>query len=161
MEINKSIEIKEIPEMTVAYIRNLGPYNGDKVLYQKNRNKLFAWAGARGLMDGIDFKYLILYHDNPNVTLSENLRMSLCVTVPPDTVVDGEIGKMVIARAKYVVCRFELTENDFQDAWNWVYGNWLPQSGYQPDDKPYFETYPEEPKGNKFIVDFCVPIKPL
>jgi DNA gyrase inhibitor GyrI len=31
-------------------------------------------------------------------------------------------------------------------------------SGYQPDDKPCFEMYPEEPKDGKFIVDICVPV---
>lgn len=165
MEINKSVEVKELPKMTVAYIRNLGTYNGDQKLYQKlyqnHRNKLFSWAGARGLLGGKDFKYLVLYHDNPNVALSDNLRMSLCITVPPDTKVDGEIGKMEIETAKYIICRFKITEHEFQKAWDWIYGQWFPNSGYLPDDKPYFETYPEEPKDGKFIVDFCIPVKPI
>ena len=161
MNLNKSVEVKEIPTMTVAYIRNMGPWNGDKNVYLSLRGKLFTWAGARGLIGGKDFKYLILYHDDPTVALSDKLRMSLCVTVPPATKVDGEIGKMEIEAAKYVIARFELTEHDFQKAWEWLYGQWLPNSGYIPDDKPFFETYPEEPKGEKFIVDFCVPVKPL
>lgn len=161
MESNKSIEVKELPKMTVAYIRKLGPWDGDQKLYESLRNKLFTWAGARGLMGGKDFKYLILYHDDPNVALSDKLRMSLCITVPPETEVDGEIGKMEVEAAKYAVARFELTVQDFQKAWDWIYGQWLPNSGYQPDAKPYFETYPEEPKGDKFIVDFCIPVKPV
>ena len=161
MGLNKSVEIQELPHMTVAYIRNMGPWNGDQEIYQNLRNKLFTWASVRGLMGGKDFKYLILYHDNPKVALNDKLRMSLCVTIPPETQVDGEIGKMELEAAKYVVARFELTPQDFKTAWEWLYGEWLPNSGYQPDDKPYFETYPEEPKGNKFIVDFCVPVKPL
>ncbi len=161
MEISKSVEVKALPKMTVAYIRSMGPYNGDKELYQNHRNKLFAWAGARGLTGGKDFKYLVLYHDNPNVALSDNLRMSLCITVPPGTKVGGEIGKMEIEATTYAVCRFELTEQDFPKAWNWIYGQWFPDSGYQPDDKLYFETYPEEPKNGKYIVDFCIPVKPV
>jgi len=47
------------------------------------------------------------------------------------------------------------------DAWDRVYGKWLPESGYLPDDKPCFEMYPEEPKDGKFTVDICVPVKPL
>ena len=160
MNLNNSVEVKDLPKMTVAYIRNMGPWNGDKNVYLEMRNKLFAWAGARGLMSSIDFKYLILYHDDPTVALTDKLRMSLCVTVPADTKVDGEIGKMELSAAKYAVARFELTAQDFQTAWEWLYGQWLPNSGYQPDDKPYFETYPEEPKGEKFLVEFCVPVKP-
>lgn len=161
MKLNKNVEVKELPQMTVAYIRNMGPWNGDKNVYKRLRNKLFLWANARGLIEKQDFKYLILYHDDPNVALSNKLRMSLCVTVPPETKVDGEIGKMEIEAAKYAIARFELTGQDFQKAWEWMYGQWLPNSGYQPDNKPYFETYPEEPSGEKFIVDFCIPIRPL
>jgi AraC family transcriptional regulator len=68
---------------------------------------------------------------------------------------------MEIEDAKYVIARFELGAQDFQEAWSWVYGQWLPTSGYQPDDKPCFEMYPEAPKDGKFIVDICVPVKPF
>ena len=77
------------------------------------------------------------------------------------TKVEGEVGKMEIEAAKYVIARFELSAQDFQQAWDWVYGQWFPASGYQPDDKPCFEMYPEEPKDGKFIVDICVPVKPM
>jgi DNA gyrase inhibitor GyrI len=101
------------------------------------------------------------FHDDPKVALSDKLRMSLCITVPPETKVGGEIGKMEIGAARYAIAHFELTSNDFQAAWEWLYGQWLPNSSYELDDKPYFETYPEAPKGEKFIVDFCVPVKPI
>ena len=161
MDIVKNVEIQELPGMTLAYIRNMGPYDGNNELYQKHREKLFAWAGAQGLFQREDFKYLILYHDNPKVALGDNLRMSLCVTAPKNIVVEGEIGKMDLEPAKYVVCRMELTARDFSTAWDWIYSQWFPNSGYQPDDKPYFETYPEMPKGEKFLVDFCIPVQPL
>lgn len=161
MEINKGVEVKQLPEITVAYIRNTGPYNGDQTLYQVHQNKLFAWAGARNLLERKDFKYLLMYHDNPEVALSNNLRTSMCISVPIETKVEGEIGKMVIEAGMYAVCHFELTQHDFQTAWNWAYGQWLPNSGYQPDDKPYFEDYLAPPKDGKYIVDFCIPVKPV
>lgn len=161
MEIVKDITVKFLPEKTVAYIRNMGPYNGDRELYQQHRERLFLWAGAQGLLESPTFQYLILYHDNPEVALTNNLRMSLCIAVPADTKVGGEIGKMLVAGGKYVVCRFEMEPKDFPCAWEWLYGEWLPNSGYQPDDKPYFETYPQEPKGELFLVDFCVPVKSI
>lgn len=161
MKLNKSIEVRDLPKMTVAYVRHIGPYKGDAKLFERLWNKLFAWAGPRGLIGGPGFTSLVIYHDDPNITGEEKLRMSICITVKPDTKVDGEIGKMEIDAAKYAVARFELTETEFQQAWDWVYGQWLPSSGYQPDDKPCFEMYPEEPKDGKFIVDICVPVKPM
>lgn len=161
MKLNKSVEVKKLPKMTVAYIRHIGPYKGDEKLFEKLWNQLFTWAGPRGLIGGPNFKSLIIYHDDPNVTLEDKLRMSVCITVPEETKVDGEIGKMEVEEANYVIARFELTASDFQEAWSWLYGQWFPDSGYQPDDKPCFEIYPEEPKDGKFTVDICVPVKPI
>ena len=161
MKLNKEIEVKEMPPLTVAYVRHIGPYAGDSKLFEKLWNKLFRWAGPRGLVGGPDFKSLIVYHDDPNVTVQDKLRTSVCITVPSDTKVSGEIGKMDLDASESVVARFEVTEQEFQQAWEWVYGQWLPTSGFQPDDKPCFEVYPEEPKDGKFIVDICVPVKPM
>lgn len=161
MKLNKSVEVAELPKMTVAYIRHIGPYKGNEELFGSIWNRLFSWAGPRGLLGGKDFKSLIIYHDDPNVTIEDKLRMSVCITVPAETKVEGEVGKMEIEPAKYVIARFELSSQDFQQAWDWVYGQWFPSSGYQPDDKPCFEMYPDEPKDGKFIVDICVPVKPI
>jgi AraC family transcriptional regulator len=161
MKSNKSVEVKDLPELNLAYIRHIGPYKGDSKLFEQLWNKLFRWAGPRGLIGSKDFRSLIIYHDDPNITEESKLRMSVCITVPSSTEVSGEIGKMLIDKAKYLIARFELQDNEFQDAWDWVFGHWFPQSGYQPDDKPCFEMYPEEPKDGKFIVDICVPVKPL
>lgn len=161
MELNKSVEIKDFPKMTVAYVRHIGPYKGNEKLFEKLWNQLFTWAGPRGLIGGPDFKSLIVYHDDPNVTVEDKLRMSVCITVPADTRVDGEVGKMDLEPSKYVVARFDVDATQFGQAWQWLYGEWFPGSGYQPDDKPCFEMYPEEPKNGRFIVDICVPVKPL
>ena len=77
---------------------------------------------------------------------------------------EGEIGKAKIPAGKYAVAHFEITPDQYQDAWNAVYGGWLPESGYQPEDGPCYELYLNDPKEHpegKHIVDICVPVKPL
>lgn len=52
----------------------------------------------------------------------------------------------------------------FSAGWNALYGTWLPQSGYQPDDRPAFEMFlndPNEHPEHKHIVDTYMPVKPL
>lgn len=162
MKLNKSIEVKEFPKMTVAYLRHTGPYQGNPGLFQKLVGELCQWAGPRGLFNQPDPKMLVVYHDDPKVTRQEKLRISVSLTVPPETKVEGKIGKMEIAAGSYAVGRFEVDSREFSEAWDWMYGTWLPQSGYQPDDGPCFEIYPEEPKeGDKIKVDICIPVKPL
>lgn len=159
MKLNKGVEVRELPKMTVAYIRHIGPYKGDEKLFENLWNRLYTWAGPRGLIGGPDFKSLTIYHDDPGVTVEEKLRMSVCITVPADTKVDGEIGKMEVEGGKYVMARFVLVGDQFQQAWDWVFGQWFPSSGYQPDDKPSFEMCIKEPKDGKHTVDICVPVK--
>ena len=161
MKLSKGVEVKVLPAMTAAYVRHIGPYKGDEKLFKKLWDKLFTWAGPRGLICWPGFKMLVIYHDDLNVTNEDKLRMSVCITVPPETKVDGEVGKLTIESANYAVARFVVTSEEFEQAWKWVYGEWFPTSGYQPDDKPCFEMYPEEPKDGKFTVDICVPVKPL
>lgn len=42
MKLNQSVEVKEFPKMTVAYIRHTGPYQGDDKLFEGIWNRLFA-----------------------------------------------------------------------------------------------------------------------
>ena len=163
-EIQTNVEVKDMPEMHVAYIRYIGPYAGDEQLFGNLFNRLCAWAGPRGLLRFPETKFITIYHDNPDITDETKLRTDVCLTVPTDTQVDGEIGKAKIPAGKYAVAHFEITLDQYQDAWNAVYGGWLPESGYQPEDGPCYELYLNDPKEHpkgKHIVDICVPVKPL
>ena len=161
---NRVVEVKDLPETTLAYVRYVGPYKGDGKLFENLFNKLFQWAGPRNLLCYPETKTIIIYHDNPDITDESKLRVSVSISVPEDTAVDGEIGKMTLPAGKYALARFELSDTEYQEAWDWVYRTWLPESGYQPDDRPCFEMYHNDPKTHpqgKSIVDICIGVKPL
>ncbi|KPK87681.1 MAG: hypothetical protein AMS27_01740 [Bacteroides sp. SM23_62_1] len=153
------VEIKDMPEMHVVYCRHVGSFSGVGEAF----NKLMKWAGNRGLVRFPKTKILTVYHDDPEITDEDKLRSSACITVPENTSVDGEIGKMTIPGGKYAIGHFEITENEFSDAWNTMMGEWLPESGYQPDDRLPYELYYDHPKDGKgkFAFDICIPVKPL
>lgn len=162
MNLNKSMEVKQLPKRSVAYLRHTGPYQGNEKLFQQLTEELCRWAGPRGLLNNPEMMILVVYHDDPKVTEPDKLRLSMCIPVPENTKVDGKIGLMEIAGGTYAVGRFEVGGQEFGEAWDWLYGTWFPQSGYQPDDGPCFEMYPEEPQpGEKIRVDICVPVIPL
>lgn len=161
----RTIQIKNFPRLTVAYVRYVGPYAGDYSLFQKLWTKLGKWAGPRGLFVPGESEFLTIYHDDINITGESKLRISCCVSIPPDTPVSGEIGKMDIPAGKYAFARFKLGAPEYGKAWDWVYGTWLPVSGFEPDDRPVFEYYPytgeqKDPKG-KITVDICIPVRPV
>lgn len=163
-QISTNVEVKDVPEMHIAYIRYIGPYAGDVELFGDLFNRLFTWAGPRGLLNFPETKILSIYHDNPEITDESKLRTDVCITVPADTKVDGEVGKSVIPAGKYAIAHFEINPDQYGDAWNTLYGGWLPESGYQPDDRPCFEMCIGDPKQHpegKHVVDIYAPVKPM
>lgn len=154
---NKSISVNDFPNMTVAYVRYIGQNDGNIDLYKGMQNKLFSWVASKNLLNASS-KYIIVYHDDPNVVSAEKQRMSLCLTIPSETKVEGDIGKMEVQGGKYVVASFELKPEEFHLAWKYIL-DWFPQSGYKPRNEPPFELYPEEPKDDNFVVDICIPIE--
>lgn len=160
---NISVELRELPERTVAYLRHTGPYSGNAELFGQLFGKLAQWAGSRGLM-GPSTQFLSLYHDDPSVTDHNKLRVMCCCVVPPDTEVSGEFGKSTVSGGMYGVGRFEIDAKEYGQAWDAIYGTWLPKSGFQPDDRPAVEIYLNNPQTHpehKHIVEICVPVKPM
>ena len=167
MNENKAVqvEVKDMPEFHVAYIRHIGPYKGDSELFGGLFDRLMKWAGPRDLLRFPGTQGMSVYHDDPKVTDEDKLRTSVCITVPEGTPVDGEVGKMTVPGGKFAVARFELAGSDeYEKAWNVVFRDWLPESGYQPDDRPCVEIYHNDPNTHPqglHIVDICLPVKPL
>jgi len=160
MMIEMNVEVKELPELHVAYIRHIGPYPG----IAKAIEKLMKWAGPRGLINFPETMLLGVYHDNPEITEESKLRSSACITVPEGTPVDGEVGKMTIPGGLFAVAHVEIDLDQYGEAWDKLMGEWFPESGYQPDDRMCYEIYLNDPKQHlqgKHIVDICEPVRPL
>ncbi len=160
----KEVKVIEQEPMNLAYLSYTGPYAGDTELFGRLFGQLCAWAGPKGLLNFPDTKMLTVYHDNPDVTPPEKSRISVAMTVSPDTEVDGEIGKMTLDGGTYAVGSYELTPNKYEDAWMHIYATWLPTSGYAPLDKPNFEVYlnePDEDPTKLHIVDIYVPVQKM
>lgn len=158
--IEMNVEVKELPELHVAYIRHIGPYHEIPEAFKK----LDRWAGPRGLINFPETKFLGVYHDNPEITEASKLRSSACITVPEDTPVEGEVGKMTIPGGLFAVAHVEINEDQYAEAWDKLMGEWFPESGYQPDDRMCYELYLNDPKQHpegKHIVDICEPVRPL
>jgi AraC family transcriptional regulator len=158
------VEVKDWPETHLAYIRHVGPYQGDGALFEKLFGRLMQWAGPRNLLNFPETKMMSVYHDDPKLTDDDKLRLTVAITVPEGTAVDGEIGYMTLPAGKHAIARFELLEDEYAQAWEAIYKGWLPESGYQPADSPAFELYhnsPDQHPEGRHIVDICVPVVPM
>jgi len=157
------VDVVELPSWYVAYIRYTGPYKGDTRLFGRLWSRLATWAAPRGLLHTPDQIFLTLCHDDPEITMEENLRISVCIGVDENTETSGEVGTMQLPGGTYAICRFVLGSDDYSAAWGWMYGTWLPLSRYQPDDRISFEWFIPQNQATdheKNTVDICIPVKP-
>ncbi len=161
-QLNAIVEVMDLPQRNVAYLRLVGPYGQSEVVPRLFDN-LRTWVNARGLLTE-DTLHLLVAHDNPYITEEDKLRLSICMTVPEGTPVTGEVGTMLIPGGKFAVAHFEIKPEQVAHAWNAIMGQWLPQSGFQADDRLAYEVArnnPAEHPEGKIIMDICVPVRPL
>ena len=157
----RQVVIENITPLKIAYVRNVGPYQGDDTLFDKLYAQLFQWAVPRGYVSEETY-ILNLYHDNPVITDNKKLRVMAAIPVHEDACPSEFIGVTGMSGGKYGVCRFLLNKSQFSDAWNWMFSVWLDKSGYEKDDRETFERCREEKfiAGERFFdVDICVPVK--
>jgi len=155
-----SIEVKTLEPFDVAYMRAIGPYGLDYATV--TFNKLIEWAKPKGLMDNP--QYLGITWDNPCVTPAEKCRYDACLAVNDDINITEGADRQTVAGGLYAINHKEIVNHDFETPWRELFQNWLPDSGYVPDDRPSFEKYlvigKDDPKG-RWVVEVHLPIKPL
>ena len=129
------VRIRDLPARTVAYIRVLDPYRGDAVA--KATERLITWAERNSLADG---QWLGYQWDNPEITSLEDCQYHVAVEAER-FVPRGEIGRFSFP--PMIVAQVEIRGGiDLElRALQWLYGTWLPRSGYVPDDQPGFEAW--------------------
>lgn len=134
-----SVRIRELPARAVAYIRVNNPYKGDAPVRAVER--LMAWAEPRGFSCN---QWLGYQWENPELVPLEQCRYHAAVEASGFTP-SGEIGcyrfpAMLVAQVE-VKGDIHLELRALQ----WLYGSWLPRSGYVPADQPAFEAWIGKP----------------
>jgi len=154
------VEIKKLPALHLAYVAHLQGYNkGINTAFEK----LCRWAGPRKYINQ-DSRFIGISLDDPDITPINKCRYYACITVPNDVTPQGEINILDIPETECAVYRIKGKEEEIKTAYNSLFKDWLPQSGYQPNEYPCYEIYYEsadQNPGKKFDMDICLPVKPL
>jgi AraC family transcriptional regulator len=156
------VALKTMSDVRVAYMRYTGTYGDPKITRMWQR---FASLAARnGLIDG---KHMILgvSRDDPDIALAGRCGYDACVEVDRSFKPAGEIGVQVVRGGLFGCTPFRGTAKDIYEAWLQLFSGWLPDSGFQPDDRLAIETYGTgievDPETGRFACELCLPIRPL
>lgn len=164
--VTGQITIVNTEEKQVAYVRHTGTYELLAKEYEGLMQTLFAYAKNQHLLVEGQNWVLAIYHDNPEFGEESLFRTSLCLTVPEDILVqeDGVLGRMKLEGGLYAVGHFQIQQEQFSDAWNYMYQEWLMGSSYVPRNSYPFEVYrnnPDTDESHIIEVDIYVPIEPI
>jgi len=157
------VQVRRLAPETIAYIRHIGPYKGDTALFRRLFGQLFAWAEPRGLK-GPEPRYLSLFQDNPNLTPAARQRLEVALVVPPGTPPSGDVGVRAMEGGLYATATVRVLLEEYAAQWDALVGDWLPGSGYQPDQRPAMEFYlnnPETDPEGCYHVEICLPVRSL
>lgn len=159
-----NIAVKTLPETHVAYIRHIGKFKGETKIWASLFQRLIQWASARDLLHCPGTNFFTIFRDDLNLTDFSKFQADVCISLDKVVKSEGEIGVSTIKAGKYAVATFEIDSEEFEQAWDLVFRDWLPQSGFQPDDGFCFERYlndaNQHPQG-KHAIEVCIPVKPL
>ena len=159
-EVAMRIRVQQQPTYHVASMRYVGPFGprGIPELWQQ----LMRWIEAHGLEKN---DKLGIAYDDPAITPPDKSRYDACVVVPRDFPADRLVERMDVPGGAYAVAGFVGTAHQIVEAWRSVFASWLPASGYQPDDRPCYELYRNDPgvegKKGAFRCELCLPVRPL
>ncbi|BDG05019.1 AraC family transcriptional regulator [Anaeromyxobacter oryzae] len=134
------VELKEMPELRVATVRHLGPYNRISEAFAR----LGELAVAAELI-GPDAAMLALYHDDPEMTPGPDLRSDAAIVVSPGSVVPGGMRVQRIPAGLYACTAHVGSCTQLGDVWARFMGEWLPRSGHRMGEGASYELYRNRP----------------
>lgn len=153
------VVIQKIEPVTVAFVRHIGAYD----------NVLEPWlqlANAVGINHALSekVKRISIPYDSAEITPTDKLRFDACVTLEglSDFKPSGQIGIQTLHGGKYAVMTHHGSIEKIDSAYQILFGLWLPQSGYEPDDFPNFVLHRGIPfitQTESLVSEIYLPIK--
>lgn len=137
--------IRELPARTVAYIRVLDPFQSNSNAVVTAYKRLMVWAERCGLVDAAWLGYM---WEDPEIVALQDCRYDVAVVLDGrqlDFQPEGEIGRFEFPAMRVADVPIRGSVQLELRAIEWLFGTWLPRSGFVPDDQPAFEAWNGRP----------------
>jgi len=128
----------------LACLQHRGPYMGDVVLFEGLFARLEDWVDSQGLV-GAQQDRVAVFHNDPELTPPDKLRMSVGLSVPEGTPMRDGFVALSIPAGTYAVATGRMHFARHAQAWWILMGEWLPHSGWKPAAGCSFEVVNQAP----------------
>ena len=137
-DTNMNIEVRELDRQRVCTLASDRGYEPDAI-YQA-WDKLIDWAVYNGIKQDEQKRFAFAF-DNPTVTPVDKCRYTASVVIGEDVQVNSPFSLSEIPKGKYAVLYFKGSPEETIKAQLSIYSDWLPNSGFEPDEFPMLEHY--------------------
>lgn len=151
------IEIRELPMRPALGLVHAGPYSE----IGRTFDRLFAIFQTERLLPhvrGIFGRYV----DDPHAVAPADLRSHACVFLATSTVTSPSLESIEAGGGLYAVLTYKGPYAAIQPAYDWLFGTWLPNSGYQARDAPCLEINLNTPMTAvpaDLLTEICLPLE--
>ena len=129
-------ELRRLPARCVAYIRVADPFRPLGAVTRPPS----AWSRGPRRAVAADGQWLGYMWDDPEIVASRDCRYDVGVEVD-HVEPDGEIGRIDFPEMLVAQVEVRGAIDLEQRALDWLFGTWLPSSGYAPSEQPCFEAW--------------------
>lgn len=137
-DINMKVEVKELEGQRVCTLASQRGYEPEAIY--EVWDKLIDWASNNGIKQDEQKRFAFAF-DNPTVTPVDKCRYTASVVIGEDVQVKPPFSLSEIPKGKYAVLYFKGSPEETIKAQLSIYSDWLPNSGFEPDDFPMLEHY--------------------
>jgi AraC family transcriptional regulator len=153
-----TVEIRQLEPAALAVI----PHRGSYMEIGRAFETLFGTLAARDLLRP-DLCMKGLFYSDPTSVPEAELRSAAGILLPDaEFPVAPPLERAVLRGGDYAILRHKGPYSDMKAAYDWLYGEWLVQSGREAADAPVFEDYlnnPREVAPTELLTDICLPLK--
>ncbi|SED04563.1 AraC family transcriptional regulator [Pseudomonas anguilliseptica] len=130
------VEIRTLSPQSVAAMAHCGNYQAIGETFER----LNAWAAGQGLAVAQSRSFGI-YYDDPLSQPVASLRADACIEAPENLMLSAPLRRLQTPGGRCAVLEFVGPYAELDQAYHWLYSQWLPNSGEQPGEAPCFEEY--------------------
>lgn len=137
------VDITSMPELRLACVRHVGPYNQIPLAFERLGQLLGATAPvlqARGTA------MIAIYHDDPDVVPVDQLRSDAAVVVPLDIPIPPGLAEQRVPAGPFACTLHVGPYEQLGDTWARFMGEWLPASKHRVGSAPSYEMYRNDPR---------------
>ena len=147
-DINMNVEVRECDRQRLCTLASERGYESGAI-YQA-WDKLIDWATNNGIKQEEQERFAFAF-DNPTITPVDRCRYSASVVVGEDVHIQLPFSQSEIPKGKYAVLYFKGSSEETIKAQLSIYSDWLPDSGFEPDNFPILERYLNDARVDGYV----------